>query len=168
MSNETAKCNTNQCQLYKNNSKTLWQLINKSIGKTSNKTCVIEKLRVGNIEFVEPKDIADELCHYYSQIGVKLSKSITKLTTDKLSHLKKIPRNARSLFLTLTTRYEIIKIIDNLPNKKSSGHDKLNNLLLKCRKKMRLWYQSITDPFCYYSLSQKFLKNYIHKDLQFS
>ena len=28
-------------------------------------------------------------------------------------------------------RHEIIKIIDKLPNKSSSGHDNINNILLK-------------------------------------
>ena len=77
--------------MYKNNTKKLWELINKSIGKTSNKTCVIEKLRVGKVEYAESKDIADELCCYNSNIGAKLSKSIPKSTTDKLSYLKKYP-----------------------------------------------------------------------------
>ena len=65
-----------KCNQYKNNTKKLWELINKSIGKTSNKNCIIDKIRVGNVEHVEPKEIANELCNYYSNIGAKLANSI--------------------------------------------------------------------------------------------
>ena len=52
-----------KCNQYKNNTKKLWELINKSIGKTSNKNCIIDKIRVGNVEHVEPKEITNELCN---------------------------------------------------------------------------------------------------------
>ena len=120
-----------KCNQYKNNTKKLWELINKSIGKTSNKNCIIDKIRVGNVEHVEPKEIANELCNYYSNIGAKLANSIPPLKLDNQSYLKKITRNPKSLYLTPTMRHEIIKIIDKLPNKSSSGHDNINNILLK-------------------------------------
>ena len=69
-----------KCNQYKNNTKKLWELINKSIGKTSNKNCIIDKIRVGNVEHVEPKEIANELCNYYSNIGAKLANSIPPQT----------------------------------------------------------------------------------------
>ena len=65
-----------KCNQYKNNTKKLWELINKSIGKASNKNCIIDKIRVGNVEHVEPKEIANELCSYYSNIVAKLANSI--------------------------------------------------------------------------------------------
>ena len=49
-----------KCHQYKNNTKKLWELINKSIGKTSNKNYIIDRIKVGNIEYAEPKDIANE------------------------------------------------------------------------------------------------------------
>ena len=36
-----------------------------------------------------------------------------------------------SLFLNLTTTQEIVKIVSCLPNKNSSGHDNISNILLK-------------------------------------
>ena len=123
-----------KCCQYKNNTKKFWELINKSIGKTSNKNCIIDKIKVGNVEHVEPKEIANELCNYYSHIGAKLANSIPAMTIDKLSYLKKIPQNSKSPYLAPTTRYEIAKIIDKLPNKTSSGHNNINNILLKYLK----------------------------------
>ena len=78
-----------KCNQYKNNTKKLWELINKSIGKTSNKNCIIDKIKVGNVELVEPKEIANELCNYYSNIGAKLANSIPPPTLDNQSYLKK-------------------------------------------------------------------------------
>ena len=120
-----------KCNQYKNNTKKLWVLINKSIGKTSNKNCIIDKIRVGNVEHVEPKEIANELCNYYSNIGAKLANSIPPLKLDNQSYLKKITRNSKSLYLIPTTRHKIVRIIDKLPNKNSSDHDNINNILLK-------------------------------------
>ena len=45
----------------KNNTKKLWEIINHTIGKESNQTCVLEKLKVGNIVYDSPKDISNEL-----------------------------------------------------------------------------------------------------------
>ena len=54
-----------KCLQYKSNTKKLWELINKSIGKTSNKTCIIDKIKVETVAYVEPNDIVNELCNYY-------------------------------------------------------------------------------------------------------
>ena len=81
----------NKCNQYKNNTKKLWELINRSIGKTSNKNCIIDKIKVGSVEHVEPKEIANELCKYYSNICADLANSIPKPTLDELSYLRKIP-----------------------------------------------------------------------------
>ena len=78
-----------KCNQYKNNTKKLQELINKSTGKTSNKNCIIDKIRVGNVEHVEPKEIANELCNYYSNIGAKLPNSIPPPETGQSVIFKK-------------------------------------------------------------------------------
>ena len=113
------------------NTKKLWELINKSIGKTSNKNCIIEKIKIGNVEHVEPGEIANDLCKYYSNIGAKLANSISPQNRITSFTLKKSHATRKSLYLSPTTMQEIIKIIDNLPNKNSSSHDNINNILLK-------------------------------------
>ena len=120
-----------KCNQYKNNTKKLWELINKSIGKTSNKNCVIDKIKVGNVEHVEPVEIANDLCKYYSNIGESLANSIPTPKYDSRFYLKKITPSPKSLYVSPTTKQEIINIINNLPNKNSSGHDNINNILLK-------------------------------------
>ena len=46
-------------------------------------------------------------------------------------YFDKIRLNNKSLFLEPTTAIEVKKLITNLPNKKSSGHDEISNILLK-------------------------------------
>ena len=48
-----------------------------------------------------------------------------------LTFLDKIRQNSCSLFMNPCTTYEIKRLINNLPNKTSSGHDDISNKLLK-------------------------------------
>ena len=122
------------CVSLKNNTKKLWKIINRTIGKESNKSCILEKLKVGNIVYDSPKDISNELASYFSNVGSTYAKSIKPSSTKVLEYLKKIKRNDKSIFLTATTQYEISKLIRSLPNKNSSGYDLINNKLLKAIK----------------------------------
>ena len=45
--------------------------------------------------------------------------------------MSKILNNNRTLFMNPCSQNEVSKLIDQLPNKSSSGHDEINNLLLK-------------------------------------
>ena len=105
--------------------------MNQSIGKINNKNCVIESIRTGNLILTDPVSIANELCKHYSGVSKRLSASIPTPSTDKRMYISKIRRNVNSLYMLPTTKEEIIRIIDKLPNKRSSGYDNLSNLLLK-------------------------------------
>ena len=120
-----------QCVKYKNNTKRLWETINRVIGHTHNKTTVIDRLRVDNIIRYDPKSIANELGKYFSTVGKTFAKNIEEPENSITHYLKKIKRNERSLFMTPTTTTEISKLIDNIPNKMSCGHDSITNVLLK-------------------------------------
>ena len=119
------------CEKYKKNTRKLWEIINHSMGKISNKSCIIDTLRVENVIVTNPKDIANELCNHYSTVGSKLSSLIPTSNTDSATYVNKISKNSKSLFMTPTSREEIIRIIHILPSKKSSGYDNLDNILLK-------------------------------------
>ena len=122
------------CENYKNNTKKLWEIINQCVGKTNNKNCIIDSIRTQNAILTDPTDIANELCNHYLRVGAKLSSTIPSPSTDKMAYVEKITRHRKSLFMTPTCREEIVHIIENLPNKASSGYDNLNNLILKSLK----------------------------------
>ena len=64
-------------------------------------------------------------------MGKTYADKIPKSNNSINYYLNKIDRNPKSLFLSPTTAVEIDKYISNLPNKTSSGHDAINNVLLK-------------------------------------
>ena len=121
----------NHCKLYKKNTRRLWEIINSSMGKMSNKNCVINSLRVENVTVTNPQDIANELCNHYSTVGKKLSSKIPTPKTDLKTYVSKISMNSNSLFMSPTSRDEILLLINKLPSNRSSGHDNLDNILLK-------------------------------------
>ena len=63
--------------------------------------------------------------------------------TPITSYLDTIPNNLHSMALKATTVPEIDKIIKQLPNKMSHGHDSISNIMLKAIR------ESITYPLCH-------------------
>ena len=68
---------------------------------------------------------------HFSSVGKKFASKIPKSEKNINHYMNKISCNAKSLFLYLTNKMEVITIIKLLLNKKSSGHDHLDNNLLK-------------------------------------
>ena len=121
----------NKCVELKNNSKKLWNMINKISGKNKDKTSIIDYIKVDNIKYYDSSGITNNLCKYFANIGENLSSKIPKPRKPINEYLTKIERNEKSLFLRPTSEQEIIKIIEMLPNKNSSGYDNISNILLK-------------------------------------
>ena len=121
----------NKCLEFRNNSKKLWNMINKISGKNNDKTSIIDYIKVDNIEYYDSVGITNNLCKYFANIGENLSSKIPKSNKSINEYLAKIKRNEKSLFLRPTSEQEINKIIEKLPNKNSSGYDNISNILLK-------------------------------------
>ena len=130
------------CKRLMNNTKKLWEIVNHTVGKTNDKTCILDKLRIGNVTIDNPVQISNELATYFANVGPKYANAIKKPDKNISDYLKKIKHNDKSIFLSPTTPVEIINLISNLPNKSSSGFDQLNNKLLK-----ELRYELAT-PLC--------------------
>ena len=86
--------------------------------------------------------MANEFGKFYSGLGENLASQIKSGTTSITDYLGQIPRNNTSLVLRPITLPEIERIILNLPNKMSHGHDHISNLLLKNLCK------SVSLPLC--------------------
>ena len=121
----------NKCLEFRNNSKKLWDMINKISGKNNDKTSIIDYIKVDNIEYYDRVGITNNLCKYFANIGENLSSKIPKSNKSINEYLAKIKRNEKSLFLRPTSEQEINRIIEKLPNKNSSGYDNISNILLK-------------------------------------
>ena len=123
------------CTSLKKNTKKLWEIVNHMLGKETNKTCAIEKLKIGNITYDNPTDISNELASYFTNVGSNHAKAIAPSTIKITDYLKRMEKNEKSMFLAPTNKYEIEKLINNFPNKNSSGFNLINNKLLKLVKK---------------------------------
>ena len=116
---------------YQHNTKKLWQLINSQLGKCKHRGSIISYVSVIGIKQYEPKVIANQFGKFYSELGMKMASTIKydgPLVEDYVSN---IPRNINSLFIHQMDQHEIERMIRSLPNKTSSGHDGVSNLLLK-------------------------------------
>ena len=119
----------NMFDRHRRNSKKCWELLNKIIGKTNNKEELPNKFDVNGTIIENPQKIANEFSNFYSQIGKRLADRIPKSKMKPMSAMGK--RCENSMFLIPYLEFEIEDIIKTLPNKTSSGHDGLTNVLIK-------------------------------------
>ena len=82
-------------------------MINSCIGKTNDKTTIIDRLHVENIDITDSKKIAKEFGRYFSTIGNHYANRIKKPNNSTSSYLNVIPRNTKSIFLTPTMGEEV-------------------------------------------------------------
>ena len=120
-----------KCTEYKSNTKQLWKTINKTIGKTNDKSLAISKIIVNTTRITNPCSISNKFCSYFSTVGKCFADKIPKSKKNINDYLKMIRMNKESVFFNPTNELEIERIIKKLPNKKSSGHDNIDNVLLK-------------------------------------
>ena len=120
-----------KCVEVKGNMKDLWFIINHTIGKHSDKSTIIDQLKVRNVMLHGPKLIANEMAKYFASIGKTYADKTLSPQHSIDYYLDKISSNKGSIFLTPTTRTEILRLINKLPNKKSCHPDGLSNCTLK-------------------------------------
>ena len=120
-----------KCIEYKSNTKQLWKTINKTIGKASDKTSVIYEIIVITKRINNPRQISNNFCNYFSNVGKQFATKIPNSRKPITDYLKMIRMNRESIFFYPTNEEEIQRIINRLPNKRSSGHDNIDNILLK-------------------------------------
>ena len=120
-----------KCAEYKSQAKKLWNLINEISGKKNDKSSIIEYLQIGNVREYGAKKISNSLAKYFAQVGKKFADKIPSPTTSINDYLKCLQSNKSSIFLNPTDIWEIKRIVNKLPAKKSSGHDNISNILLK-------------------------------------
>ena len=120
-----------KCVEFRQDSRKLWKLVNKIIGKNNNKTETIDSLRVDSILKHDPDSITNGLCTFFSNIGETYATKIGQPETNINEYIEQIDPNPQSLFFSPTTRHEVKELILKLPQKMSSGHDNISNVLLK-------------------------------------
>ena len=120
-----------KCIDFKRNSKQLWKLINVATGKLNDKSSIIDCIMSNNLTLYKSKAIANEMAEYFATVGETYANKIQTPHTPIGNYINKIPMCKQSIFLSPTTQTEIMNLINDLPNKQSSGHDSISNNLLK-------------------------------------
>ena len=122
-----------RCTEYRSNTRQLWKTINKIVKSAHDKSTVVTSLvtNSGTEKITDPKQIANKFGSYFSKVGETFAKRITPADKNIDDYLNMIRRNQQSLYFTPTTPTEIEHLIRKLPNKRSHGHDNIDNILLK-------------------------------------
>lgn len=118
--NETKKTfNANLIQNADNKPKQIWKIVRDELGQSKQKNQIIIKNEDG--ELIKPEDIPETFGNYFSTIA---QKKLTDHFDDKISEsCTTLPNSSQSMSYIPITAQDVIKIIKNLPNKKSCGSD---------------------------------------------
>ena len=136
--------NRNLCLEFWHNSAKLWKLISAISGKLHNKGDLIECIKVNNIQYDTEPEIVNELAKHFSSVGKKYASRINSPKDNCKTYMNSIPSSNYNIFLDATTLTEIHNLIQTLPNKRSSGYDIINNVLLKDLSMVLVNHLSIT------------------------
>ena len=120
-----------ECCEFCNDSKKVWTIINKLIGKTNDKTNVIEKITSQGRLVYDNTSIAEEFVSYFANIGEYYANKTQESEHSIKFYLGLIQRIEKSLFFFPTMQIEIDRTIRKLKSKTSYGLDGISNKLLK-------------------------------------
>ena len=119
---------TNRLELYKHDMQNTWKILKQAMNLLNNRSDITKIKHDGKI-IEDPGNIANIFNSYFSSIGETLAQNIQKSDKPFTDFLG--PSNPNSIFFVPTHRNEILDIVSNLKNKKSSGVDGVNNVILK-------------------------------------
>lgn len=132
--------NISKIQNSNNKNKTIWEIVNRKLGKSKNKNKI--RLKVNNKETDDSKEVSNLFAYHYSnfpETNLKLH------FQDNISETCTTPtENCSSFFFHPTTPNEVSKIILNLKNKSSTGVDEIPVKLLKYAN------EAISIPFAHF------------------
>ena len=124
---------------FKNDVKKTWQLINQIISKTSKKHDFPKSFLVNGSYITDKTEIANEFNKYFIHIGPQLAAGISVDTEKTFKDYLNCCHDDDFAFKNVDNS-TVLKVIDSLKSKVSSGSDKISNKLLKHVK------HELTDP----------------------
>jgi len=117
--------------IHKNNMKKTWKIINETLGRDKKEQKLPTSIVYNNTTLSEPMYIASAFNDYFANIGTDLVSAINyNDNNDNYKQYLKTPTNKSCIF-SAVTEDEVIKIIDKLENKSSSGYDSISNKIIK-------------------------------------
>jgi hypothetical protein len=121
----------------KNKSKTVWQIINKEMGRISPKKQDI-KIIWNSKEIRNPENVAELFNVYYCKITEELLKKKGNNMPKSGNQYLKIQESTKTMFLFPVTEREVEKVAKHLKNKLSAGIDEIPDYVVKqCIKQLK-------------------------------
>ena len=100
------------------------------IHRQNDKNAIVKSVTVNGVEVTEEKKISDNLNLHISTVSKGLANDFsTNNNTNYLKYLTKVKKEITTFDLIYET--QITKLIERLPNKKSSELDNISNILVK-------------------------------------
>ena len=140
-----------KCSEFRQNTKKLWKIINQVKGKCQDKSTIITCLKIDNVKNYNSSNICDHLGKYFATVGENYASKIPNSEKNIKDYVVNIRSIEKSIYLRPCSETEIKRLIIQLPNKTSSGYDRISNKLLKCISNSIVKYltpifnQSITE-----------------------
>jgi hypothetical protein len=116
--------------MQKNNTKAVWQIISKEIGKTSLNIKEI-KLNWESNEIMHPKDVAELFNAYFSRIAEELLKQNDDRNTSCQRPQLKINECTKNIFLFPVTETDVEKVVKDLKGKLTAGFYEIPDHVVK-------------------------------------
>ena len=106
-------------------------------------TSNISEIRWGNASSNPPAGMAEIFNDFFSSIGKNLSQNIPSSCKSFCDFLG--TPNSKTIFFDPTYKEEITKIVANLKEGKSPGHDGIDNYLIKLSIPLCTYYQLLAN-----------------------
>ena len=120
----------NEFNKYKRDIKKTWDTIKSLLNKPKQDSVAPNKIKVNSQTISNEKVIASKFNNYFTDIGKNLADKIDTSNKHPFDHYLHSPSISK-FHLKQTNPNEIISVINNLPMKTSSGHDKISCIILK-------------------------------------
>lgn len=123
----------NQFQTKCKNIKLFWKTMNDTFSKKqTNSKCQINELLYKDKLLSDKNDIVEAFAEYFSQAGSELAKNFSNDFSSFRQYLP--PTLSNSCYLYEVNQHEVLNLLNNLPNKKSTGIDGISPFVVKLAK----------------------------------
>ena len=116
----------NECQ---NNMKKSWQLLNRLIGKTNDKSSCPNIIETNKGNVTNVNEICDNFNNFFGSVGKSCASKIKPSKREAMQYMKF--KTEKSLSLQPVDVSDVVKIIQKFKNKDSCGCDGISNRILK-------------------------------------
>ena len=118
--------------VYRSDIKKTWKTMNETLSKNKQILELPSSFFHNGKELTNPSEIASEFNKHFANIGKTVASEIASNTTNNSDYTQylKTP-SLKTCTFKCVTQEDIVKAIDNLENKNSSGHDGISNKVLK-------------------------------------